>query len=144
AGRRRGGQGIRFRLRGGVRNRHAVDRHRQVGEGDQRRLRRHRHAPGGGVMLGVMAGNSGHDALSAEPYFSMSLTLSSPACTQGSSLPPGEPDTAAAPMTSSPTLIGRPPAIAMTFGSVTCCRTPASPSAKRLAVTAEGTRNVFD
>lgn len=36
---------------------------------------------------------------------------------------PGEPDTPAPPITSSPTLIGSPPGIAITFGRVTCWRT---------------------
>src|SRR5277367_274599 len=70
---------------------------------------------------------------------SWSATLSNPACTHGSSTP-GEPDAPTPPTTSSPTLIGRPPGMAMMFGSVTCCRTTGLLSAKRLAYSAVGMR----
>lgn len=47
-GRRRGRQGIRFRLQRGGRNRAPVARRREIGEGDSRRPRK-RHAPRGGM-----------------------------------------------------------------------------------------------
>ena len=52
-------------------------------------------------------------------YLSWSNTLSRPACTQGSSTP-GDPEAPTPPIISSPTLIGSPPGMAITFGSVTC------------------------
>src|SRR4051812_1427506 len=87
----------------------------------------------------------GHDALGdrlpcfasrMDPnYLSWSAPLSSPALAQASSLsPPGEPDTPTAPMTSSPTLIGNPPAVALmpvsqsaAPGGLSFCRCPNSP-----------------
>src|SRR5262249_27422487 len=65
-------------------------------------------------------------------YLSSPATLSSPACTHGSSTP-GEPDRPPPPITSSPTLMGSPPGIAITCGNVTCWRTTGSLSANRLA-----------
>src|SRR5437588_7691188 len=50
-----------------------------------------------------------------------SLILSNPAITQGSSTP-GEPERPTPPITSFPTLIGTPPAMAITLGSVVCAR----------------------
>jgi len=65
-------------------------------------------------------------------HLSCSATLSSPAWTHGSSTP-GEPETPTPAITSSPSLTGNPPGMAMTLGKVTCWRTTGSLSAKRLA-----------
>src|SRR5215510_4044405 len=54
-------------------------------------------------------------------YLSWSFTLSRPAMTHGSSTP-GEPDSPTPPITSLPTLIGTPPPMAITLGSVVCSR----------------------
>jgi hypothetical protein len=54
-------------------------------------------------------------------YCNCCFTLSSPALTHSSSLP-GEPDRPTPPITSFPTLMGTPPLIAITCGSVVCSR----------------------
>ena len=58
-------------------------------------------------------------------HLSCSATLSSPAWTHGSSTP-GEPETPTPAITSSPSLTGNPPGMAMTLGKVTCWRTTGS------------------
>src|SRR5262249_14334916 len=76
-------------------------------------------------------------------HFSWSATLSSPALTQASSLsPPGAPDTPAAPITSSPIVIGRAPCAAITL--VRWMAPSCGLSFRRLTISPEGMRNVRD
>src|SRR5208282_5738687 len=95
-----------------------------------------RAATRGSIFLELFAQRIEMDPQNTPPagsgHLSCSATLSSPAWTHGSSTP-GEPETPTPAMTSSPSLTGNPPGMAITFGKVTCWWTTGSLSAKRLA-----------